>query len=59
MSKFEDKSNNQLLLELKSMQAKHEAIKQRMLKDYDELMAVEKEYAEANRIIARRLKGDK
>ena len=58
MSKLEDKSNNELLFELKAMEAAHEACKQRMLRDYDKLMDIEKEYAEANKIISKRLKGE-
>jgi len=59
MDKLEDKSNNEILFEIKQMEADHEAIKLRMLKDYDKMVEIEKRFDEANKIILKRLKGDK
>jgi hypothetical protein len=59
MNKFEDKSNNEILLEMKQLELDHEALKQKMLKDYDKLMEIEESHAEANKVINKRLKKDK
>jgi hypothetical protein len=40
------------------MEADHEAIKLRMVKDYDKLVEIEKRFDEANKIILKRLKGE-
>ena len=72
MSKYEDKTNNEILLEIKQLQAEHESLKLSMVKDYDTIDAikikmkkewsrleeVEADFNEANEIILRRLKGD-
>ena len=72
MSRFEDKTNNEILLEIKQLQAEHESLKLSMVKDYDAIDAikikmkkewtrleqVESDFNEANEIILRRLKGD-
>jgi len=72
MSRFEDKTNNEILLEIKQLQAEHESLKLSMVKDYDTIDAikikmkkewtrleqVESDFNEANEIILRRLKGD-
>ena len=72
MSRLEDKSNNEILLEVKQLQAEHESLKLSMVKDYDaiemlkekmkkefaKLEDVEARFTEANQIIVRRLKGE-
>lgn len=55
---FESKTNNEILFEIKQMEADHEAIKLRMLKDYDKLVEIEKRFDRANKIIVKRLKGE-
>lgn len=55
---FETKSNNEILFEIKQMEADHESIKLRMLKDYDSLIEIERRYERANNIILKRLKGE-
>ena len=55
---FESKSNNEILFEIKQMEADHEAIKLKMLKDYDKLVEIEKRFDRANKIILKRLKGE-
>lgn len=52
-------TNNEILMEIKKLQIDHEVIKQRMLKDYDIMEAVEKRFAEANEELNKRLKGEK
>ena len=72
MSRLEDKSNNEILLEIKQLQLEHESLKMTMLKDYDtiehlkekmkkdfnKLERVEELFTESNKIILKRLKGD-
>jgi len=72
MSRLEDKSNNEILLEIKQLQLEHESIKTAMLKDYDTIEAlkekmkkdfvkmerVETLFTESNLIILKRLKGE-
>lgn len=71
MEKLEDKSNNEILLEIKQLEQEHESIKMTMLRDYDsiellkakmksdfaKLEGVEGRFNEANDIIVKRLKG--
>jgi len=72
MSRLEEKSNNEILLEIKQLQLEHEALKLSMVKDHDaievykakmkkewaKLEEVEERFREANQIIVRRLKGE-
>jgi hypothetical protein len=55
---LEEKSNNEILFEVKQMEADHEAIKLKMLQDYDKLLEIEKRFDVANKIIVKRLKGE-
>ena len=59
MGKFSELSNNEILMEIKRLQIDHEAVKLRMLKDYDEMESLEKRFAEANDELLKRLKGEK
>lgn len=56
--KLEDLSNNEILFEIKQMEADHEALKLKMLKDYDALVEIEKRFDKANQILNKRLKGE-
>ena len=72
MSRLEDKSNNEILLDIKQLQQEHENLKLNMLKDYDAIEAlkvkmkkdfgrmesVEAKFNESNKIILGRLKGE-
>jgi len=58
MSDLENKSNNEILFEIKQMEADHEAIKLKMLKDLEKLEEIEKRFDVANKIILKRLKGE-
>ncbi len=53
-----DMSNNDILFEIKKMEAEHEALKLKMLKDYDKLVDIEKRFDRANQILLKRLKGE-
>jgi hypothetical protein len=55
---LDEKSNNEILFEIKQMEADHEAIKLKMLQDYDKLVEIEKRFDAANKIIVKRLKGE-
>lgn len=55
---LEEKSNNEILFEIKQMEADHEALKLKMLKDYDKLVELELRFDRANKIIVKRLKGE-
>ena len=55
---LESKSNNEILFEIKQYEADHEAIKLKMLQDYDKLVEIEKKFDVANKLIVKRLKGE-
>ena len=55
---LESKSSNEILFEIKQMEADHEAIKLRMVQDFDKLVEIEKQFEQANKIILKRLKGE-
>lgn len=57
MSNYKNMGNNQIMTELQSLKAEHEAVKQRMLKDLDLLNELEKKFNDANNILAERIKG--
>jgi hypothetical protein len=54
---LEDMSNNDILFEIKKLEVEHEAIKLKMLKDYDKMVELEKKFELANQILIKRLKG--
>ena len=58
MSDFENKSNNQIILELQQIKLEHEALKIKIIRDYEILEALEKKFDEANKIISKRLRGN-
>jgi hypothetical protein len=58
MNDLESKSNNEILFEIKQMEADHEAIKLRMLKDLEKLEELDRRFDQANKLITRRLKGE-
>jgi hypothetical protein len=55
---FDNLSNNEILFKIKQYEADHEALKLKMLKDYDKLVEIENMFAKANEIILKRLKGN-
>ena len=54
---YNDMSNNQLMTEIQSLMAEHEAIKIRIDKEIGSLEAAEKNFKKANDILASRIKG--
>jgi hypothetical protein len=55
---LESLSNNEILFKIKQYEADHEALKLKMIKDYDKLVEIEKQFEVANAIILKRLKGE-
>jgi hypothetical protein len=56
--KLEDKTNNELLFYIKQLEADHESLKLKMIKDFDKLVEIEKQFDITQRIILKRLKGE-
>jgi len=56
MEDLENKSNNEILFEIKQMEADYEALKIKMLKDFDKMEEIEKRFNKANAILLKRLK---
>jgi hypothetical protein len=53
---LEDLSNNEILFQIKQMQADYESLKLKMMNDYDKLVEIEQRYEKANEILLKRLK---
>lgn len=58
MDKWEDKSNNEILIATKQMQQEHENVKAEILKLVTKMENIEKNFSEANKILNKRLKGE-
>ena len=58
MSEFENRTNNEILFDIKQMEADYEAIKIKMIQDYDRLLEIEKRFDQAKNIIKKRLQGE-
>jgi hypothetical protein len=56
---WEDKSNNEILLEIKQLQLDHEALKMKIAREFDKLVEIENKFYAASDIIKERLKGKK
>jgi hypothetical protein len=56
--KLKDKLNSDLFLEIKQLQLDHEALKQKILKDYDKLIAIEERFNDVNKLVLSRLTGE-
>lgn len=57
MNELEQKSNNELLFEIKQMEADYEAVKLKINQKLDELDEIERRFAIATKILHERLKG--
>ncbi len=57
MDDLKDKSNNELLFEIKQMEADYDAIKLQINKQLDKMDEIEKRFALATKIIHERLNG--
>jgi hypothetical protein len=53
---WEDKSTNEILIDIKQMEFDYEALKTKMLKDFDALVLIEQKFKDAHDVINKRLK---
>lgn len=53
---FEEKTNNEILIEMRTMQMDYDALKVRILSAVDMLENIEKNYAKAQKVMDSRLK---
>jgi hypothetical protein len=53
---FDDKSINEIRTELKQLELDYEALKLKLVRDYDKLVEMEKLYEKGNDVISKRLK---
>lgn len=58
MDDLENKTSNELLFEIKQLEADHESIKLKMLKDFDHMIEIEQKFDKVNKILLKRLKGE-
>jgi hypothetical protein len=56
---WEDKTNNEILLEIKQLQFDHEALKMKIIREFDKLVEIENKFNDAQKIIKERLVGKK
>lgn len=56
---WDDKSNNEILLEIKQIQLEHEALKLKIINDYDKLVELENKFYDAQNIVKQRITGKK
>lgn len=56
MSKYKDMANNEILMSIKKMEIDHFNLKEKMLKEFDALVNIEKEAEIAAKIISERLR---
>jgi hypothetical protein len=56
--KIEDKSNNELLLEVKQLEMDHQSLKTKILKDLDILDSIELRFKNIKDLLNKRLKGE-
>lgn len=56
---WEDKTNNEILLEIKQLQLDHEALKLKIVREYDKLVEIENKFNEAQNVVKERLIGKK
>lgn len=58
MDNLEEMSNNEILFQIKQYEADHEALKLKMVKDFDKLEELEKQFDRASQLLVKRLKGE-
>ena len=58
MDDLENKSNNEILFEIKQMEADYEAVKIRINKELDKMEEIERRFDKANKLLVKRLKGE-
>ena len=58
MDELENKSNNEILFEIKQMEADYESLRIKILKDFDKMVDIENKFTKANQLLVKRLKGE-
>ena len=56
---WEGKTNNEILLEIKQLQLDHEALKLKIIREFDKLVEIENKFNDAQNVIKERLVGKK
>jgi hypothetical protein len=56
---WEDKTNNEILLEIKQLQLDHEALKLKIIREFDKLVEIENKFNAAQKVVKERLVGKK
>lgn len=55
---WDEKNNDEILLEIKQIEFDYQALKQKLINDFDKLVEIEHKYAEAHKVINERLKSN-
>jgi hypothetical protein len=55
---WDEKNNDEILLEIKQIEFDYQALKQKLINDFDRLVEIERKYAEAHKVINERLKSN-
>ena len=55
---WDEKNNDEILLEIKQIEFDYQALKQKLINDFDRLVEIETKYSEAHKVINERLKGN-
>lgn len=55
---WDDKNNDEILLEIKQIEFDYESLKQKLVNDFDKLVDLETKYSEAHKVINERLKSN-
>ena len=55
---WDEKSNDEILLEIKQIEYDYEALKQKLVNEFDKLVQLETKYTEAHKVINNRLKSN-
>jgi len=53
---WDEKSNDEILIEIKQIEYDYESLKQKLVNDFDKLVDLETKYTEAHKVINNRLK---
>lgn len=56
MEDLDNKTNNEILTIIKQLEADHEALKLKMVTDYEKMLSIEEDYEKANNVVLQRMK---
>ena len=57
-NKLNEMTNSEILFYIKQLESNHEALKLKMIKDYDSMVEIEMLFDKANKLLVKRLKGE-